>query len=1327
MTKKKGTLRLTRLFTKEGISPYDEVTWETRTATVGRPGEKPVFEQEGVEVPDFWSQQATNIVAQKYFAYGMDDPRREYSVRQMIDRVVETIATAGVDKGYFDKEEREVFADELRYILLHQLAAFNSPVWFNVGVEGAKPQTSACFILSVDDSLESIAQWYTEEMKIFQRGSGAGVNVSKLRSSDEPLSLGGYSSGPVTFMRAADASAGTIQSGGTTRRAAKMVVMDIDHPDVEDFIWCKAHEEDRIRALRAAGFAMDIDGGAGERNMAEATSYQNANNSVRLSDEFLKAVEDDADWDLTARGDGSVIKTVKARELMRQVSEAAWKCADPGVQYDTTINDWHTTPAQGPITASNPCFPASARVHTTKGLLPIAELFLRMEAGEDIQVYTHRATADNPDEGVLASKPVAVMANGVKDILLLTFSDGRQLRCTPNHRLWTLNRGWVAAESLNQEDKVKLNDCPTPAMLADSRLPVKDLAVAVSRAGGVTVEQALPTHWSEGLGEMMGFLTGDGCMTDHGITWVYGRDDVNDGLIDSHEQIITDLIGGVSVIDADSSKGTKHLRVGSSAVRDMFAQLGVTQARASSKRVPETIFRAPRATQAAYLRGLFTADGCLSRVESGKGSRYIGLGSTSIGLLRDAQKLLSGFGIRARIYQNGAAKNACFNYTRQDGSYVEYDGKPIADLRITGTDLEVFASQINFASLRKKDALDQLLKETNRYRSKDSVSLTSSQKDGREHVFNLTEPLHHSYIVDGIIVANCSEYMSNDNSACNLASLNLLRFLNDENQFDVDAFAHVARIVFTAQEITIAFGHFPTRKIARNSRSLRQIGIGFANLGALLMALGLAYDSDEGRDLAGAITALLTGESYLQSTYLAERVEPFAHFEENRDSVLRVLGKHRGAARKLTKVADSAKPIVRAARAAWEETVKRAEEVGVRNAQASVLAPTGTIAFLMDCDTTGIEPDFSLIKYKSLSGGGSMTIVNQTVPRALRQLGYSHEEIEEIIAYLTEEVDKGGGFEGPRGSVVGAPHLKEEHYSVFDCAIGERAIAPMGHVYMMAACQPFLSGAISKTINMPESASVEEIEEVYLEGGKLGLKAIAVYRDNCKAFQPLGDAKQKIERDEEAEEAVEQRITSLLGDGLIRGERRRVPREAEVVGVHFTVAQTSGYIHARLFEDGRPGAIFIDVGQAGSTLRGFINALAITMSVSLQHGTPLDIIVSKLANMQFEPYGITDDPQIRQARSLVDYFVKWMAAEFLDPAVHPELGINISEQDSPDSGELAPQVKVHAQTVPVEKEKIDEVNLTASSNPLCTTCGTLMVKTGSCYTCPACGTSGGCG
>lgn len=910
---------LERYWTAENHDPYEGIEWEERTARIGSE-EDPVFEQHGVEVPAFWSQNATNIVAQKYFAYGEDDPRREYSVRQMIDRVVDRIMTEGQGRGYFRRGEAQIFADELKYILVHQLASFNSPVWFNIGVEGAPQTSSACFILSLEDTLESITNWYSEEARIFQAGSGAGINLSALRGSGEPLSRGGVSSGPVTFMRAADASAGTIQSGGVTRRAAKMVILDDDHPDVEDFIWCKAREEERVHALRAAGFDMSMDG----RAMAESTSYQNANQSVRLSDEFMEAVREDALWQLRARKDGSPVRELPARQLLREIAEAAWRCADPGVQYDSTIQHWHTTPEDGPITASNPC----------------------------------------------------------------------------------------------------------------------------------------------------------------------------------------------------------------------------------------------------------------------------------------------------------------------------------------------------------------------------------------------------------------SEFLSNDNTSCNLASLNLLLFLQGDGTFDIDGFLSTIRTIFLAQEITIAFADFPTRKIARRTRELRQIGIGYSNLGALLMSLGLPYDSEEGREWAAAITALLTGEAYRYSTRIAERTGPFERYEANREHTLRVLRQHRLATKNLAKEG-GALPLARVAKKIWRETCKRAEEWGVRNAQASVLAPTGTISFMMDCDTTGIEPDFALIKHKTLVGGGSLAIANASVARALRSLGYSSPEIDEIIEYLEEEIDQ-GGYRAARGNLQGAPGLREEDLPVFDCAVGDRSISPDGHVLMMAAVQPFLSGAISKTVNIPSDASAEDVFRLYEEGWEKGLKALAIYRDGSKANQPLAE-KKSVQAD------AEEKLFSLLGDGLRRGERRKVPRDAQVAGTKFVIRSASqpsvsGYIHVRLFEDGTPGSIFIDVGQAGSTLHGFIRAWSVTLGLGLQYGMPLDMLVSKLAFSQFEPAGLTDDEDIRAAKSIVDYVVRWMAVRFLDASVFEMLGIRMDEESGSESipgGRLQEKAEVVSPTRPASEEPL---KLLASYGAgVCDICSGQLVRTGACTTCLSCGNSGGCG
>jgi ribonucleoside-diphosphate reductase alpha chain len=606
-----------------------------------------------------------------------------------------------------------------------------------------------------------------------------------------------------------------------------MVVLDVDHPDIREFIWCKAKEEEKALALRDAGFDMSIDGDG-----FHSIQYQNANNSVRVTEEFMKAVENDEDWQLIARTTGEPVESIPARDLMRDIAEAAWRCADPGVQYDTTINQWHTSPVSGRINASNPCFPGDARVHTTKGLMPIEELVARGEAGEDIRVYTHRATADRPSEGVVASRPVAFMRNGVAPIVRLRFADGRELRCTPNHRIWTLNRGYVRAEELERTDRVLLADAATPATDAAWELPITVTAEARSFSRGNPVAyRALPNRWSEGLAELTGHLIGDGDLTQHRTEWVYGGDDIDDGLAASHEGMLQELIGGISRQEMDN--GTAQLRAGSAAVREFFRGLGVSSARAHAKRVPDAIFTAPVEVQAAFLRGLFGADGCVARIESGgKATRYVGLGSRSDGLLRDVLRMLSAFGIRGRIYRTTDAGRPSFSYTRVDGTTVEYVSREGFDLRITGTDLERFAAEIGFSTPRKDAALETLLEGTSRYQTKAGTHLLAREADGQEQVYNLTEPLHHSYIVDGVVVANCSEYMHVDDSACNLASLNLMKFRREDGTLDVDAFEHAVDIVFLAQEIIVGPSSYPTEEIGRNARAFRQLGLGYANLGA---------------------------------------------------------------------------------------------------------------------------------------------------------------------------------------------------------------------------------------------------------------------------------------------------------------------------------------------------------------------------------------------------------------------------------------------------------------------------------------------------------------
>jgi len=1349
-------LSIDRLFTTPGVHPFDTVEWELRDAHIGH-GDRVAFEQRNVEFPKSWSQNATNIVAQKYFRGQVGSPERESSVKEMISRVAGTITGWGRAGGYFASEDdAKAFNHELTHILLHQMAAFNSPVWFNVGFEES-PQCSACFILSVEDTMESILAWNTKEGIIFRGGSGSGINLSGIRGSMEPLAKGGTASGPVSFMRGADSWAGTIKSGGKTRRAAKMVVLDIDHPDIREFIWCKAKEEDKAAALRDAGFDMSIDGEG-----FKSIQYQNANNSVRITDEFMRAVEEDGEWRLIARTTGEPIgEPIPARELMREIAEAAWRCADPGVQYDTTINQWHTSPNSGRINASNPCFPADARVHTTLGLLPIGELVARGEAGEEFRVYTHRATAEHPSDGVAATQPVAFMRNGVKPLVRLRFANGGELRCTPNHRIWTLNRGYVPAEELTSEDRVLLNDSPTPAEEASWTLPLKVEmpAKSVVRGGSATYRE-LPDRWSEGLAELTGHLVGDGWLTDVQTGWVYGGQDIEDGLADAHQGLLQELIGGIS--RQQMPNGTVQLRAGSEAVRELFRGIGVTSARAHDKRVPSAIFTAPTEVQAAFLRGLFGADGCVSRVEAGgKANRYVGLGSRSNALLKDVQRLLSTWGIRGRIYRISDGATSHFSYTRQDGTTVDYATREGFDLRITGSDMARFAAEIGFSCPRKQAAVENVIDECELYRTKPGTTMIAREDDGQELVFNLTEPLHHSYIVDGFVVANCSEYMHVDNSACNLASLNLMKFRRPDGTLDVASFEHTVDIVLLAQEIIVGPSSYPTEEIGANARAFRQLGLGYANLGAYLMSNGMPYDSDHGRGAAAAITALMTGRAYRRSAEAAGALGPYDRYAENREPHNNVMRMHRDASYAIPDSACVDGELLAAARRSWDEAVELGEQHGYRNAQATVLAPTGTISFLMDCDTTGVEPDFSLVKFKELVGGGQMTIVNKTVPLALQTLGYSEQQVEQIEAHLAEH-----------GTIVGAPGLHDEHLAVFDVAVGERAISHMGHLKMMGAVQPFISGAVSKTVNMPQESTVEDIADAYTQAWHLGIKALAIYRDGSKTAQALRtDAQQGIKEPAD----VDAIVAAAVGKALTEAgpKRKRMPRERQSITHKFSIGGHEGYITAGMYEDGSIGEIFLtDIGKEGSTLRGMMNSFATAISIALQYGVPLETLVQKFSYMRFEPEGITGNPEIPFAKSMPDYIMRWLASRFLDTDAQEELGILTPEvrarkaaQDaaqsvissdtaspgnggtggngeasagngggngSPDgAAEAATETAGHGtpaaasltDSPPVVPARLQGLDL----GPACSQCGGMMQRTGSCYTCSSCGNNTGCG
>jgi ribonucleoside-diphosphate reductase alpha chain len=1343
----RNKLKMRRIHTTPGVHPYDQVTWERRDVVMTNWRDGTVnFEQHGVEFPDFWSVNAANIVTTKYFRGAVGSPQREWSLKQLVDRVVGTYEKAGKEHGYFaTDEDAEIFGHELRYALVHQIFSFNSPVWFNVGTQSPQ-QVSACFILAVDDTMDAILDWYREEGLIFKGGSGAGVNLSKIRSSKELLSSGGTASGPVSFMRGADASAGTIKSGGATRRAAKMVVLDVDHPDIAEFIVTKAREEDKVRALRDAGFDMDLGG-----KDIVSVQYQNANNSVRVSDEFMRAVEEGGEFDLLARRTGEVIERIDARKLMRDMAQAAWDCADPGIQYDGTINDWHTNPESGRITASNPCFPADQRVLTDKGLIRIGDMVRRAANEEQFAVYTNDVTAEaDPQDRVTATSPTRYMITGRNEILELRFSDGARLRCTPGHRIWTANRGWVHAEELTADDKVVRSFQHAPRPMADSRLPMH--AVLQVQYEKTLKPLQIPDKWDQEFAHYLGWLTGDGCISadNASAVTVYGSDEDKDVVLPRHHSLLTRITGFESKPSVQSN-GTLQLRVTRQAFGQFLYQLGVAEGRAADKVVPSSIYEAPEDAMIAFLRGLFDADGCVVN-QAANGTRYVGLGSRSEELLIGVQELLASLGIASRIYKTSEKKAASFHYTRKDGTEASYgSGGPSYDLRVTAGAIRDFCRLIGFSLPGKQAKLTGIVEHTGFYHVDQAVRMVSRESKGFETTYNLTEPRNHSYIVGGTVVANCSEYMSLDNSSCNLASINLLKFLRDDDTFDAARFAKITQLIITAMDISISFADFPTEKIAETTRAYRQLGIGYANLGALLMATGHAYDSASGRAIAAAITSLMTGAAYRTSAELAAAVGPYDGYARNAKPHQRVIRKHAAASEQIGTVGTIEREILDLAHETWQECVRLGETNGYRNAQSSLLAPTGTIGLMMDCDTTGIEPDLALVKFKKLVGGGSMQIVNQTVPRALKNLGYPHEQVEAITEYI-----------GEHGHVVNAPGLRTEHYEVFDCAMGERSISPMGHVRMMAAVQPYLSGAISKTVNMPQSATVEEIEEIYIEGWKLGLKALAIYRDNCKVGQPLSAAGKKPAEATATAEAVPV--------AAHRPVRRRLPRQRPAMVTRFSVAGAEGYMTVSNYPDDGVGEVFLKLGKQGSTLAGVMDAFSMAISVGLQYGIPLDQYVAKFTNMRFEPAGLTDDPDIRLASSVMDYIFRRLALDHLPYEDRAELGIlsaaeraaEVSGHDPAGLTGLTEEVDPTelAQSAAVEQphhterdvvpapappraqpnapfragspgphsstELIEAQQGRTADAPLCLTCGTKMRPAGSCYVCEGCGSTSGC-
>ncbi|MFN7150063.1 MAG: LAGLIDADG family homing endonuclease, partial [Microthrixaceae bacterium] len=1200
--------------------------------------------------------------------------------------------------------------------------SFNSPVWFNIGVPGVAQQASACFILDVEDDLRSILNWYVEEGIIFKGGSGAGANLSKIRSSKEHLSGGGTPSGPVSFMRGADASAGTIKSGGTTRRAAKMVILDADHPDISEFIWCKAREERKARVLRDAGFDMDLDGAD-----SASMQYQNANNSVRLSDEFMQAAVDDGDWELTARTDGSVVQTVRARELLREIAEASWECADPGVQFDTTINRWNTTPSAGRITASNPCFTGDTFVHTDGGLIQFTELVDRLNHGEQLRVYTHDAThPDDPTESVALTTPDAVMITGENAVLRLRFANGMEVRATPNHRFFTENRGFVRADELLEDDRVRVLDQPAPSVRASQTIPVLSDSSNWRELGDLHDPLQLPAEWGASFAHWLGWLIGDGCISGNTVTTIYGTAEERDSILPLHQMLVEE-IGGRAYKPTSQPNGTTELRISRAPFRRYLEALGVKVAKAPHKTVPWAIQQAPTDIVAGFLRGLFDADGCAQHNPT-KGS-YVGLGSSSAELLRGAQRLLTTFGIVSRIYRIKAAGSSAsgFEYTTVNGEHRRYESRTDGyDLRITGAGIAAFAQEIGFSVPHKAETLSAINSSWSKgpYTTKAWTTLSERSDDGIELTYNLSEPRNHSYVVNGLVVSNCSEHLRLENSACNLASLNLLRFLDEDGTFDVDSFEHVVQVVTTAQDILVGASDYPTERIAEMTAASRDIGLGYTNLGACLMALGFPYDSDEGRAWAATVTGILTGAAANRSTLLAARLGPAPLFDADREAWAGVYDLHLDAARQVPTVVAQDELNQRMVQL-WERAAVDVRAVGARNAELTVAAPTGTISFMMGADTTGIEPDLGLVKFKKLVGGGTLEIVNQTVPRALRRLGYDDEQVGDIVDHIAEH-----------HSALGAPHLDPEHLAVFACAIGDNVISYGGHLRMMAAIQPFFSGAMSKTVNVPEDTTVDDIEQLLLDAWRSGIKCVALYRDNCKVAQPMSSGRSTAA-------APPATTAAQVADGVVeqlaRPTRERMPRSRRSRTFEFRVADCKGFVTVGEYADGRPGELFIRVSKQGSTMAGIMDAFAISVSHGLQYGVPLRAFVHAFVGMRFEPAGITDDPEVRIANSLIDYLFRRLALEYLPYEERLDLGIlgtserlqptlpGVEEQTTPTAQGLDMAAHPRPPVAQLEAPAPEEPPLgLAAEAPLCMQCGIQMTRAGSCYVCGECGTTSGC-
>jgi ribonucleoside-diphosphate reductase alpha chain len=1346
-TKKKSLangLAIERTFSTAGADPFDSLSWGTRDAAIKSHTGEVIFEQKGVEFPTSWSQLAANVVTSKYFygdlASGNGSPadgQREHSLRQLIDRVTRTIADWGREQGYFaTKKDADAFYDELTWLCVNQYGAFNSPVWFNVGLgqqygvrdSGGKtiwgwdpetdtiqsvdpyerPQASACFIIAVEDSVDDIWKLMEESARLFKFGSGVGADWSTLRSSKEKLSGGGTPSGPVSFMKVQDATGGTIKSGGKTRRAAIMQTLKSWHPDIMEFVEAKMTEEKKAWALIEEGYDGSFNGPA-----YGSVAFQNVNQSVRVDDALMHAVEDDELYDLKAVTSGATVERVPARQILDGIAEGTHLCGDPGLQYEDTIQRWHTCPNSAPINSSNPCVTGDTLVATDDGLRRIDSMLGETPRVVGLDGELHRTTR--------------VIETGTKPVYRFRTRSGYEIKLTADHRVWTENRGDVPACELMKGDVVRL----VPGRFGAEPLDA-------DRA------------------EYVGLMLGDGCLSegiatltvDKELEWAVAEKAA--AVVNGFERVTHRA--GVTVTERETSAA---VATAAGAVTEFLAAYAILDAGSSGKRLADRALRLDRAATAALLRGLFTADGTV--VDSGEKSQYVGLDSTSEALLQQVQTLLLSFGIKSKLYRNRRLADRAL-LPDGNGGIEEYAVQQMHSLRITRSSRMLFQQEVGFMlESAKTEALRALNARVRTYRDRLTDEVAGLTLLGEEPVYDLTEPVTDHFVANGVAVHNCSEYMFLDNSACNLASLNLRKFQTEDGLFDVERFRAAARIFLTAQEILVDNAGYPSERIAKNSHDYRPLGLGFANLGALLMSMGLPYDSDEGRAVAGAVMAIEHCEGYARSAEIAanKKIGPFNGFEKNREPFLKVMRMHRDAVKDIDLTCPDY--LRKAAQESADRMVELGEQYGYRNAQATVLAPTGTIGFMMDCDTTGIEPDIALVKYKLLAGKGDgmMKIVNQTVPEALTRLGYSDAEAKAILDFIDQN-----------DTIEGAPGLKDEHLPVFDCAFkpfnGERSIGHLGHIKMMAACQPFISGAISKTVNLPEHATAEDIADAYMQGWKLGLKAVAIYRENSKRSQPLstkegGNTKNKEVAASGDGAAVEASLTDphVVEKVVYKPVRKRLPDERPSITHKFSIAGHEGYLHVGLYPDTNlPGEIFITMAKQGSTVSGMMDAFATAISLAFQYGVPLEDLCSKFSHMRFEPAGFTNNQQVPIAKSIMDYIFRYLSIKFLghgvpepveDPVNPKQAVADEALRSGPASDEtqmgmfdeptdavdplVGHTVEAFMQTT--ETVTVTTTQKTAFRNqedaPACPNCGGITIRAGACYSCPNCGASTGCG